>query len=63
MLRRADQKLWQYRAANNSTVSDGNERFLRLYLIAMAILAWFTVLTGTYVNLPMVIAQFHRPGR
>jgi hypothetical protein len=45
-------ELWQYRAINHATVSVGNERFLRLYLIAMAILAWLTVLTGTYVIYP-----------
>jgi hypothetical protein len=29
-----------------------DERFLRAYLIAMAVLAWFTVLTGAYIIYP-----------
>jgi hypothetical membrane protein len=31
---------------------DANERFLRLYFVAMAVLAWLTVLTGTYIVYP-----------
>jgi len=30
----------------------GDERFLRMYLIAMIVFAWATVLTGTYVVYP-----------
>ena len=33
-------------------VTDGDERFLRVYLVAMAVLAWLTVLTGAYVIYP-----------
>jgi hypothetical protein len=33
-------------------VTGGDERFLRIYLIAMAVLAWLTVLTGAYIIYP-----------
>jgi hypothetical protein len=32
--------------------SSQDERFLRIYLIAMAVVAWFTVLTGAYLIYP-----------
>lgn len=35
-------------ARGNCTHHHPDERFLRLYLLAMAVLAWITVLTGTY---------------
>jgi hypothetical protein len=35
-----------------SPSTPGQERFLKLYLIAMALLAWAAVLTGTYVIYP-----------
>jgi hypothetical protein len=33
-------------------VTPKDERFLKMYLIAMAVLAWFAVLSGTYVIYP-----------
>ena len=33
-------------------VSGGDERFLRIYLTAMAVLAWLAVLTGAYIIYP-----------
>ncbi len=32
--------------------TDGQQRFLKLYLVAMAVLAWISVLTGAYVIYP-----------
>ena len=46
-------ELWRrYAPGGHAPLSDGDERFLRAYLIAMAALAWFTVLTGAYVIYP-----------
>lgn len=33
-------------------VSSGDERFLRIYLTVMAVLAWITVMTGAYIIYP-----------
>ena len=44
-----------YRVATSrapSEFTDGRERFLRFYLIAMAVLAWATVLIGAYIIYP-----------
>ncbi len=44
-----------YRLTKSSAPSEstpGHERFLRVYLIAMVVLAWIAVLTGTYVVYP-----------
>ena len=37
---------------SNSNKTSGDARFLRTYLSVMAVLAWITVLTGTYVVYP-----------
>jgi len=42
----------RYSRRNNAPVADADETFLRFYLIAMAVLAWLTVLTGAYVIYP-----------
>ncbi len=45
--------LWRFAFSSApSEPSPGEERFLRVYLIAMAALAWFAVLTGAYVIYP-----------
>ena len=44
-----------YRATTSSAPSEstaGQERFLKIYLIAMVVLAWAAVLTGAYVIYP-----------
>jgi uncharacterized membrane protein len=44
-----------YRFTTSSTPSEatpGQERFLKIYLVAMVVLAWAAVLTGTYVIYP-----------
>lgn len=44
-----------YRVANPSTPHEsisGDERFLRIYLITIVVLAWTAVLTGAYVIYP-----------
>jgi hypothetical protein len=44
-----------YRFTTSSTPSEftpGQERFLKVYLITMVVLAWFAVLTGAYVIYP-----------
>jgi hypothetical protein len=33
-------------------VTGGDERFLRIYLLAMAVVAWLTVLSGAYIIYP-----------
>jgi hypothetical protein len=38
--------------APSAPPSPGQERFLRIYLISMVVLAWAAVLTGTYVIYP-----------
>lgn len=42
----------RYRANGAEEVSAGDERFLRTYLVVLAVLAWITVLTGTYIIYP-----------
>ena len=39
-------------AQSAAPISGPDVRFLRVYLISMAVLAWLTVLTGTYVLYP-----------
>jgi hypothetical protein len=41
-----------YRFTTSSEFTAGQERFLKFYLITMAVLAWATVLTGAYVIYP-----------
>jgi hypothetical protein len=46
-------ELWRrYAPAASAPIGTRDERFLRLYLIVMAALAWMTDLTGTYVIYP-----------
>lgn len=46
-------ELWRrYSPAATAPITTRDERFLRLYLLAMALLAWITVLTGTYKIYP-----------
>jgi hypothetical protein len=46
-------ELWRRYAPSATTpITTHDERFLRLYLLAMAMLAWITVLTGTYIIYP-----------
>ena len=42
-------EIYRYCAPQPPQISD---RFLRWYLVAMALLAWATVLTGTYILYP-----------
>jgi hypothetical protein len=45
----------KYRFTNSPTpteITRADGRFLRFYLIAMAVLAWFAVLTGAYIVYP-----------
>jgi hypothetical protein len=42
----------RYPPKSESPISPRDERFLTVYLIAMAVLAWITVLTGTYIIYP-----------
>jgi hypothetical protein len=42
-------ELWRrYSPAATAPITTRDERFLRFYLLGMAVLAWITVLTGTY---------------
>lgn len=46
-------ELWRrYAPGDRAVVSPGDENFLRWWLIAMAALAWLTVLSGTYIIYP-----------
>lgn len=46
-------ELWRrYSPAAPAPVAERDEMFLRVYLIAMAVLAWLTVLSGAYVIYP-----------
>jgi hypothetical protein len=45
-------ELYSWTSPSQNTLSAGRERFLRVYLVAMALLAWFAVLTGAYVIYP-----------
>jgi hypothetical protein len=42
----------RYTSPLKPAIDLGDERFLRTYLIAMAVLAWLTVLTGAYIIYP-----------
>ncbi|MBV9154733.1 MAG: hypothetical protein JO097_00595 [Acidobacteriaceae bacterium] len=47
--------VWLYQFTDSSISDDftrGHERFVRIYLIAMVVLAWAAVLSGTYVIYP-----------
>jgi len=41
-----------YSSPTGGSTSEGDETFLRNYLIAMAVVAWITVLTGAYLIYP-----------
>lgn len=43
----------RYRPSIAEALTVGDESFLRIYLAVMAVLAWFTVLTGAYIVYPM----------
>lgn len=46
-------EIWRrYAPATEASVSSHDERFFRIYLVAMAILAWLAVFTGAYVVYP-----------
>lgn len=46
-------ELWRrYAPSAPGPVAKGDERFLRIYFVAIAALAWLTVLTGTYAIYP-----------
>lgn len=46
-------ELWRrYAPSSPAPPTDGDETFLRIYLIVMAVLAWGAVLTGAYVVYP-----------
>jgi hypothetical protein len=45
-------ELWRRYSPSAAPVSAGDERFLRIYFVVMAVLAWLTVLTGTYILYP-----------
>jgi hypothetical protein len=46
-------ELWRrYAATDLSPISERDESFLRAYLLAMTVLAWAAVLTGTYIVYP-----------
>jgi hypothetical protein len=46
-------ELWRrYSPSAPAVAAEGDERFLRIYLIVMAALAWMAVLTGAYVIYP-----------
>lgn len=42
----------RYRTTGPEEVSADDERFLRTYLVVLAVLAWITVLTGAYIIYP-----------
>jgi len=42
----------RYSLSASGSITEKDERFLRIYLVAMAVLAWITVLTGAYVLYP-----------
>ena len=42
----------RYSPKSESPISPRDEKFLKVYLIAMAVLAWITVFTGTYIIYP-----------
>ncbi len=46
-------EIWRrYSPAAESPASAKDEAFLRVYLVVMAVLAWFAVLTGAYIVYP-----------
>jgi hypothetical protein len=46
-------ELWRcFRPAAAGQANSGSERFLKIYLVTMAALAWMAVLTGTYIVYP-----------
>ena len=46
-------ELWRrYAPTDLSPITEREEAFLRWYLLAMALLAWIAVLTGTYIIYP-----------
>ncbi len=46
-------ELWRrYAPAGAGKITEGDERFLRIYFATMAALAWLTVLSGTYMVYP-----------
>lgn len=46
-------ELWRrYAPSTAAAITTRDERFLRLYLLVMAALAWITVLTGSYIVYP-----------
>jgi hypothetical protein len=54
-------ELWRrFAPAVTTPVTSRDERFLRFYLLAMAALAWITVLTGTYAIYPWYRAPLPR---
>ena len=42
----------RYRSPLGPAITEEDEKFLRIYLTAMAVLAWLTVLTGAYIIYP-----------
>ena len=45
-------ELYRRYCARGDAATERDERFLRIYLVAMAVLAWLAVLTGAYVIYP-----------
>ena len=46
-------ELWRrYSPSAQASIGTGDERLLRIYFLVMTILAWLTVLSGTYVIYP-----------
>jgi hypothetical protein len=45
-------ELWRRYGPQAPQPAQGDERFLRVYLTVMAVLAWITVLTGAYIIYP-----------
>jgi hypothetical protein len=46
-------ELWRcYTPRGQASITVQDEKFLKVYLITMAVLAWLTVLTGTYLIYP-----------
>ena len=45
-------ELFRLTSSATPTATPAQERFLRLYLLTMVVLAWFAVLTGAYIVYP-----------
>ena len=45
-------ELWRRFAPSSAPVTAGDEKFVRIYFVMMAALAWLAVLTGAYVVYP-----------